>query len=126
MNLRRKQAIISILVVTFVYLIVFYQNSDSIINSTFWMAFFFCSYILFLLVFYFLLGLEKSEKFLHNNEKWDSPKGLLLIEIVVWVFFFILFYLYQDISILLNGIALSIVYLSGSYMRKLYREDLKK
>ena len=83
------------------------------------------SFCIWIFVFYLVLGLRKSEKYLSKVEKWDSPKALGLILIIVWTIFAVLYYIKPIISTLLIPVGVTMGSLMGAYMRNTYRKELK-
>jgi Ca2+/Na+ antiporter len=93
--------------------------------SSCWIAVLFGSYCLWILLIYFLTGLRKNEEYLRKVEKWDSPKRLVLMLIPLWIVCAVLYYMNPYRWIFYYGIAFSLVYLHGAYLRNIYRRELK-
>jgi len=126
MKLRAKRFLLAIIVGTIIYILLGFSREISLPSLTpFWIAVLFGSYCLWILLFYFLIGLRKSEEYLRKVEKWDSPKRLVLMLIPLWIVCAVLYYMNPYRWILPYGIAFSLAYLFGAYMRSIYRRELK-
>ena len=126
MKLKTKRFLLAIIVGTIIYILLGFSREISLPNLTpFWIAVLFGSYCLWILLFYFLIGLRKSEEYLRKVEKWDSPKALVLMLIPLWIVCAVLYYMTPYGWIFPYGIAFSLAYLFGAYMRSIYRRELK-
>lgn len=126
MNLRTKRFLLAIIVGTIIYILLGSGYKIPLPSLTpFWFAALFGSYCLWILLFYFLSGLKKSKEHLRKFEKWDSPKILVLMLIPLWIVCAVLYYMNPYGGIFPYGIAFSLVYLYGAYIRNIYRKELK-
>ena len=126
MKLRTKRFLLAIIVGTIIYILLVFSRKIPLPSLTpFWISVLFGSYCLWILLFYFLNGLRKSEEYLQKVEKWDSPKRLVLLLSPLWILCAVLYYLRPDRWSLYYGIAFSLAILYGAYMRNSYRRELK-
>jgi multisubunit Na+/H+ antiporter MnhB subunit len=126
MKLRTKRFLLAIIVGTIVYILLGFSRELPFQSLTpFWIAVLFGSYCLWILLIYFLTGLRKNEEYLRKVEKWDSPKRLVLMLIPLWIVCAVLYYMNPYRWIFYYGIAFSLVYLHGAYLRNIYRRELK-
>jgi hypothetical protein len=102
----------------------FYLYSNTLIQSwaSLWIVSIFCIFYLGMFSILYILGTQRSRKYLENTKKWDSPKVFGLILIIWWVFCAVIYYLQLDNGILFLAIGGTIASLSGFYMRKIYRK----
>ncbi len=126
MKLKTKRFLLAIIVGTIIYILLGFAYEIPLPSLTpFWIAVLFGSYCLWILLFYFLIGLRKSKEYLRKVEKWDSPKALVLMLIPLWIVCAVLYYMNPYGWIFPYGIAFSLAYLFGAYMRSIYRRELK-
>jgi hypothetical protein len=126
MKLKTKRFLLALIVGTIIYILLGFSREIPLPSLTpFWIAVLFGSYCLWILLFYFLIGLRKSEEYLRKVEKWDSPKVLVLGLIPLWIVCAVLYYMNPYRWIFPYGIAFSLAYLSVAYMRNIYRKELK-
>lgn len=126
MKLRAKRFLLAIIVGTIIYILLGSPMEIPLPSLTpFWIAALFGSYCLWILLFYFLIGLRKNEEYLRKVEKWDSPKVLVLTLIPLWIVCAVLYYMNPYGWIFPYGIAFSLAHLSTAYMRNIYRRELK-
>lgn len=126
MNLKTKRFLLAIIVGTIIYISLGFGYEIPLpILTPFGIAVLFGSYCLWILLFYFLIGLRKSEEYLRKVEKWDSPKRSVLMLIPLWITCAVLYYMNPYRWIFPYGIAVSLAILSGAYMRNIYRREIK-
>lgn len=126
MKLRTKRFLLAIIVGTIIYILLGSGYKIPLPSLTpFWIVALFGSYCIWILLFYFLSGLRKSEEYLQKVEKWDSPKRLVLLLSPLWILCAVLYYLNPYGWIFPYGIAFSLAILYGAYMRNSYRRELK-
>ena len=92
--------------------------------TPFWILVLFVFYCLWIFLLYITLGVRKSKEYLQKIVKWDSPKVVVLMLILVWVVFGVLYYIRPYLWIFIYGICSSLAILSAVYMRNVYRKQI--
>ncbi|MCK5261180.1 MAG: hypothetical protein KAJ44_03290 [Thermoplasmatales archaeon] len=128
MNLKQKRILLSIIdgVIFYLIIAIYLSMRISLLRLTpFGIFVLILSFCIWIFVLYLVSGLRKSEEYLSKVEKWDSPKALGLVLIIVWTIFAVLYYIKPIISNLLIPVGITMGYLTGAYMRNAYRKELK-
>ena len=131
LTLRTKRIILAIFLGIILYALIFIgawlDDNVFILNlSPFWTFILFGSYFLWVLLFYIISGWRKSEEYLKRVEKWDLPIRQVLVILLLWIVFLGLYYLRPSNKFtLVYACCFSVVFLSGAYLRNLYRKELK-
>ena len=129
MNLKAKRLLLAIVVgvitLTLILLWAILDKNISIDDLTpFWILVLFVFYCLWIFLLYITLGVRKSKEYLQKIVKWDSPKVVVLMLILVWVVFGVLYYIRPYLWIFIYGICSSLAILSAVYMRNVYRKQI--
>ena len=129
MNLKAKRFLLAIIsgVITLTLLLLWEILDDNIFLgdlTPFWIFILFIGYCLWIFLIYISLGVRKSKEYLQKVEKWDSPKTVVLMLIIVWVVYGVLYYKRPYMWFFFFGICFSIGIISGSYMRNAYRKQI--
>lgn len=74
-------------------------------------------------IIYYVLGMKTTKHYLQHTTPWDSPKMIGIITIIWWILCALLYFIHPDGLILFSAIGVPKVYLSGVYMRNVYRKQ---
>ncbi len=83
----------------------------------------FCFLIVFSYITTIILG---NKRYLQWMEKWDTPKAVFLQLIILWIAFVIFYYYSKDLWWFAVGIGAIFFFLSGIYIRNVYRRQIKE
>lgn len=83
----------------------------------------FCFLIVFSYITTIILG---NKRYLQWMEKWDTPKAVYLQLIIVWIAFVVFYYYTKDLWWFTYGIGATFFYLTGLYIRNVYRRKIKE
>jgi amino acid transporter len=131
MNLKVKRFLLAITVgvitLTSLLLLQILDENISIGDLTpFWIFVLFVVFCLCIFLIYISLSVKKTKEYLQKIEKWDSPKVVGLMLILIWAVFGVLYYIRPYIWFFFYAICFPVVIISAVYMRNAYRKQIEK